>query len=110
LLGQPIDKLIPPIPSGECLEAVRRSLEGSPGESPTTPHSACRPTRSSRRALLQREGAAWARRELPRWADLIDRALGWRQCQHDPDGQADGAATVAETRSIVAAMARLAAR
>jgi Domain of unknown function (DUF4111) len=54
--------------------------------------------------LSKGETASWA---LARWADLIDRAPGWRQRQHDPDGQ-HVAATVVETRSFVAEMAKLA--
>jgi len=57
--------------------------------------------------LSKRAAAAWAQQEFPQWADLICRALGWRQRQHDPDGQ-DGAATLAETRSFVTEMAKLA--
>jgi hypothetical protein len=43
----------------------------------------------------------------PQSADLIGRALGWRQRQRDPGGQ-DGAATVPETRRFVTEMAKLA--
>ena len=57
--------------------------------------------------LSKPAAAVWAQQAFPRWADLIRRALGWRQRQGDPDGQ-DGAATVPETRSFVTAMAELA--
>ena len=57
--------------------------------------------------LSKREAASWAGHEFPQWADLIRRALDWRQRQWVPDGQ-DGTATVSETRSFVTAMAELA--
>jgi Domain of unknown function (DUF4111) len=57
--------------------------------------------------LSKPAAAWWAQREFPQWADLIGRALLWRRHQYDPDRQ-DGAATVAETRRFVAAMAELA--
>jgi predicted nucleotidyltransferase len=118
LLGPPINKLIPPIPTGEYLEEVRRSLEGftnripdhaPPGSQAYAILTMCRGLHALRfgEPCSKREAAAWAQQAFPRWADLIGRALDWRQRQHDSDGQ-DGAATVAETRSLVAEMAKLA--
>ena len=118
LLGPPIDALIPPIPTAEYLEEVRRSLVGftnripddaPPGWQAYAILTMCRglyALRSGER-LSKRVAAEWAQQEFPQWADLIGRALGWRQHQHDPDGQ-DGAATVAETRAFVTEMAGLA--
>jgi hypothetical protein len=57
--------------------------------------------------LSKRDAASWAQVEFPQWADLIRRALGWRQQQWDPERQ-DGTATVSETRAFVSEMARLA--
>jgi len=118
LLGPPIDSLIPPIPSAEYLEEVRRYLLGFPSRIPDDAPpgqqayvilTMCRGLYAIRFGdrLSKRAAAAWAQQEFPPWADLIGRALGWRQRQRDPDGQ-DGAATVAETRSFVTEMAELA--
>jgi hypothetical protein len=118
LLGPPIDSLIPPIPSAEYIDQVRRSLVGftnripgdaTPGSQAYAILTMCRGLYAIRfgERLSKRAAAAWAQHEFPQWADLIGRALGWRQRQWHPDGQ-DGAATVAETRSFVTAMAELA--
>lgn len=50
------------------------------------------------------EAASWAQQEFPQWADLIRRALAWRQRQWGPNMQ-DGRATVSETRAFVTEMA-----
>jgi hypothetical protein len=118
LLGPPIDWLIPPIPSAEYIDQVRRSLVGftnrigddaPPGSQAYAILTMCRGLYAIRfgEPRSKHAAAAWAQQEFPQWADLIGRALGWRQRQRDPDGQ-DGAATVAETRSFVTAMAELA--
>jgi predicted nucleotidyltransferase len=118
LLGPPIDSLIPPIPSAEYIDQVRRSLVGftnrilddaAPGSQAYAILTMCRGLYAIRfgERLSKRAAASWAQQEFPQWADLIGRALGWRQRQHDPDGQ-DGTATVAETRRFVTEMAELA--
>jgi hypothetical protein len=118
VLGPPIDRLIPPIPSAEYIDQVRRSLVGftnrvpddaTPGSQAYAILTMCRGLYAIRfgERLSKRTAASWAQQEFPPWADLIRRALGWRQRQWDPDAQ-DGAATVAETRSFVTEMARLA--
>lgn len=118
LLGPPIDSLIPPIPSAEYIDQVQRSLVGftnripddaPPGSQAYAILTMCRGLYAIRFGgrLSKHAAAAWAQHEFPQWADLIGRALGWRQRQWDPDGQ-DGAATVAEARSFVTAMAELA--
>jgi hypothetical protein len=49
-------------------------------------------------AQLSKPGAGrWAQGELPEWAELIGRAIAWREALED----ADGAATDAETRRFV---------
>lgn len=117
LLGPPIDALIPPIPSAEYLEEVRRYLMRFPNRLPddVQPGSQAFLILTMCRGLYglrfgerrsKRAAAAWAQEVYPRWADLIGRAFGWRQRQHDPDGQ-DGAATVAETRSFLDEMVEL---
>jgi Domain of unknown function (DUF4111)/Nucleotidyltransferase domain len=118
LLGPPVDELVPPIPWAEFAEAVRRSLAGLAGRVPddAPPGSQAYAILTACRALYairfgerrsKRAAAAWAQAELPHRADLIGRALGWRQRQRDP-GRQDGSATVSETRSFVAEVARLA--
>lgn len=118
LIGPPIDSLIPPIPAAEFIEEVRRSLVGftdrieddaPPGSQAYAILTMCRGLYAIRfgERLSKREAASWAGHEFPQWADLIRRALDWRQRQWDPDGQ-DGTATVSETRSFVTAMAELA--
>jgi predicted nucleotidyltransferase len=115
LLGPPIGSLIPPIPEAEYLDEVRRSLVGfterlpdgaSPGWQAYAILTVCRAMHAIRfgERLSKPAAAAWAQREFPRWAQLIRRALDWRQRQRDPDGQ-DGAGTIAETRAFVAEMA-----
>jgi hypothetical protein len=118
LLGPPIERLIPPIPWAEFIDAVRGSLAGLAGRVPADapPGSQAYLILTACRALYavrfgerrsKRAAAAWARHELPHRADLIGRALGWRRRQRDP-GRQDGSATVAETRSLLAELARLA--
>jgi predicted nucleotidyltransferase len=118
LLGPALDSLIPPIPSAEFIGELRRYLVrftsripdgASPGAQAFAILTMCRGLYAIRfgERRSKRVAAAWAQQEFPGWADLIRRALGWRQRQWEPSGQ-DGAATVAETRSFVAQMAELA--
>jgi predicted nucleotidyltransferase len=118
VLGPPIDSLIPLIPSAEYINQVRRSLVGftnrvgdgaPPGSQAYAILTMCRGLYAIRfgERLSKPAAAAWAQQEFPQWADLIGRALGWRQRQREPNGQ-DGAATVTETRLFVTAMAELA--
>ena len=118
LLGPGVDTVIPPIPEAEFVGQVRRSLRGLAGRIPDDAPpgvqayavlTACRSLYAVRfgERRSKRAAAAWARRELPRWAGLVGRALGWRERQHLPGGQ-DGTATVAETRAFVAELERLA--
>ena len=118
LVGPPIDSVIPAILAAEYVEKARRSLVGftnriaddaPPGAQAYAILTMCRGLYEIRfgQLLSKREAASWARQQFPQWADLIHRALGWRQRQRHPDGQ-DGTATVSETRSFVAEMAELA--
>lgn len=118
LLGPPVDSLIPPIPTADYIEQARRSLarfthrlrdDASPGSQAYVILTMCRGLHAIRygELLSKPAAAAWAQQELPRWADLIGRALDWRQRQHDPGGQ-DGPATVAETRAFARELAELA--
>ena len=118
LIGPPIDSLIPPIPNDEYIDEVRRSLAGfanriaddaPPGSQAYAILTMCRGLYTIRfgERLLKREAASWAQQEFPQWADLIRRALAWRQRQWNPNGQ-DGTATISETRALVIEMAELA--
>jgi hypothetical protein len=120
LAGPPLGSLIPPIPKTEFVAEVRRSLarlatripdDAPPGWQAYAILTTCRGLRTIRvgDGLSKREAAAWAQRAYPHRADLIRRALGWRQRQWDPGGQ-DGAATVAATRSFLAELSALAQR
>jgi predicted nucleotidyltransferase len=115
LIGPPIDSLIPPIPSTEYVEEVRRSLVGfanriaddaSPGSQAYAILSMCRGlyTIRFRERLSKREAATRAEQEFPQWGDLIHRALAWRQPQWGPNRQ-KGRATVSETSAFVTEMA-----
>jgi predicted nucleotidyltransferase len=117
LLGPPMESLIPPIPLAEYVEEVRRYLLGfrhriaddaPPGSQAYAILAMCRGlyTIGSSERVSKREAGAWAQERFPRWADLIGRALNWRQAQRDPQAQ-DGRATVPETRAFVAELAML---
>ena len=118
LVGPPIQTLIPPIPFKELAEEVRASLMAFPGRIENDAHpgsqayailTMCRGLHTIRLGLRpsKREGATWAQQEFPKWADLIEQALAWRQHQWDP-GEQDGTGTVSDTRVFVTEMARLA--
>jgi hypothetical protein len=114
VLGPALGSLIPPITEGEYLEEVRRYLVGfahrfdddaSPGSQAYAILTMCRGLATLRfgERSSKREAADRAKREFPRWSDLIDRALRWRDRQWDED-QPDGSGTVAETRTFIAEM------
>jgi hypothetical protein len=115
VLGPPIDSLIPPIPHAEYLEEVRMYLAGlrsrfdddaSAGSQAYAIVTMCRGLYAIRTGerLSKREAASRARREFPRWAGLIDRALVWRDRQWDAE-QPDGSETVAEAHAFIADIA-----
>lgn len=114
LEGPPLDSLVPPIPEAEYLEEVRMYLDGfrdrfdgeaSAGSQAYAILTMCRGVAALRfgERLSKREAGARIQREFPRWSDLIDRALGWRDRQWSID-QPDGAETVRETRAFIAEM------
>lgn len=114
LLGPPVESLIPAIPEAEYLREVRNYLaafadrfdpDASPGSQAYAILTMCRGVHALRfgERLSKREAALRARREFPRWADLIDRALRWREQQWD-DEQSDGSGTVGETRAFISDM------
>jgi hypothetical protein len=114
LQGPPIDALIPEIPRAEYLEEVRAYLAGfatrfdddaSPGSQAYAILTMCRGLYALRfgERPTKREAGHRAARAFPRWADLIDRALRWRD-QHWVDDQPDGSGTVAETRAFISDM------
>ena len=106
--------MIPPIPEAEYLEEVRKYLasfrdrfdeDASPGSQAYAILTMCRGLAAIRFGdrPSKREAAVRTQQEFPRWADLIDRALRWRDRQWSAD-QSDGAATLAETRAFIAEM------
>ena len=116
LVGPPVAAVIPPIPRTEYVDAVRDYIRGfaeriddgaSRGSQAYAILSICRGLYTCRTGerLSKRRAAAWATREYPAWADLIEAALTWRDGQWT-EANADGAATVAATRSFIVAMVR----
>jgi hypothetical protein len=115
LVGPPLDSLIPPIPEREYRDEVITYLAGfrdrvdedaGVGSQAYAILTICRGFYSitSRARLSKREAGLRARRDFPRWELLIDRALGWRDRQWDPE-QPDGSTFVAETRAFIDEMA-----
>jgi predicted nucleotidyltransferase len=115
LHGPPPAELLAPICAERFVASVRANVEswgdwGDHLETSTLKRQAyvilimCRALYATEHAdQLSKPGAGrWAQRELPEWADLIGRAIGWREAPAD----ADGAATDAETRRFVAHVRR----
>jgi predicted nucleotidyltransferase len=113
LHGPPPTELLAPIPPHRFVASVRANVaswEGLDDHNQTLKRQAyvilllCRALYAARHAdQLSKAGAGrWAQRELPEWADLIGRAIAWRQAPED----ADGAATEAEVRRFVEAARR----
>jgi predicted nucleotidyltransferase len=118
LIGPPIHSLIPPIPAAEYVEELRLYLadflnrmeeDATPGWQAYAILSICRGLYMIKcgRRVSKREAASWAQREFPQWADLIDRAVHWRDRQRDADSQ-NGRATVQETRTFISETTKLA--
>jgi hypothetical protein len=116
LIGPPIRNLIPPIPTSEYTDELRGYLAGfskridedaTAGSQAYAILSICRGlyTIKHGRRLSKHDAAAWAQREFPRWANLIRRAVEWRDHQRDADSQ-DGRSSVGETRAFVAEMTK----
>ena len=115
LVGPPLDSLIPPIPEREYRDEALAYLAGfrdrfdedaSARSQAYAILTMCRGFYSitGRERLSKREAGLRARRDFPRWGALIDRALGWRDRQWDPE-QPDGSTSVAETRAFIDEMA-----
>jgi predicted nucleotidyltransferase len=108
LHGPPPAELLAPIPGQRFVAAVRANVaswDDSGYDVGTLKQQAyailllCRAMRATQHGdQLSKPGAGrWAQGELPEWADLIGRAIAWREAP----GDADGAATAAETRRFV---------
>jgi len=113
LHGPPPAELLAPIPVERFVASVRANVEsladwrhhlGSRKRQAYLILLMCRALRATEHGdQLSKPGAGrWAQAELPAWADLIGRAIEWRQAPAD----ADGAATEAETDRFVAEVRR----
>jgi predicted nucleotidyltransferase len=111
LEGPPLDSIIPPIPDAEYLEEARTYLAGFRNrlDDDASAHSQahailtmCRGVAALRFGewLSKRDAGARIQREFPRWSDLIDRALRWRERQWSI-GQPDAEGAVRETRAFI---------
>jgi hypothetical protein len=112
LLGPPPATLIDPISQEEYIEAVRAHMAAWSDDkvinwTDTRPSQAyviltvCRALYTVQYGEQQSKirAAAWAEQELPEWADLIRRAVAWRQAWRETD--VDHEATMVETRRMV---------
>ena len=115
LEGPPLDSIVPTIPEAEYFQEVRTYLAGfrnrfdddaSAGSQAYAILTMCRGVAALRfgERLSKREAGARIRREFPRWSDLIDRALRWRERQWRTD-QPDAEGAVRETRAFIENMA-----
>jgi hypothetical protein len=117
LIGPPLQSLIPDIPEAEYLVEVRRYLaafperfeeDASPGSQSYAVLTMCRGLYlwRDRERLSKRESARRASNEFPRWADVIDSAVAWRDAPRK-EGLPDGASTLPRTRAFVSELAHL---
>jgi predicted nucleotidyltransferase len=108
LHGPPAEELLTPIAVERFVAAVRANVAswddrgdhvGTLKQQAYVILLLCRAMRAVQLGdQLSKPGAGrWAQGELPEWADLIGRAIAWREAPAD----ADGAATAAETRRFV---------
>lgn len=118
LIGQPLPTLIPPIPAEEYIHELRLYLadfknrindDSSSGTQAYAILSICRGLHSIRKGyrLSKRQAASWARHEFPKWADLIEQAVGWRARQRDAEAE-DGRATIDQMSAFIEEMTKLA--
>jgi Domain of unknown function (DUF4111)/Nucleotidyltransferase domain len=116
LIGPSIDRVIPEIPEAEYLDELRWYLAGlldrsdedlSPGTRSYAILTMCRGmyTLRSSEHVSKQEAATRARRELPRWAHVIDRAVARRDGPRN-DVDVDDRATALEADAFLAEMAR----
>jgi Domain of unknown function (DUF4111)/Nucleotidyltransferase domain len=117
LIGQPLTTLIPPIPAEEYIHELRLYLAdfknridvyAPPGPQAYAILSICRGLHSLREGhrLSKRQAASWARHEFPKWANLIEQAVEWRDRQRDVDVE-DGRGTIDRTRAFIKEMTTL---
>ena len=97
LLGPPPEEIIAAVSKDEFLEAVRKqaddwgewveTVRGRKGHAYAV-LTLCRALYTHRNGeqVSKQRAAAWARRELPEWAKLIDDALVWRASPNDKIG------------------------
>lgn len=99
LHGPPPEELIPSVSKAEFVESVRDHARGwgdgidrMRGRGPLSYVilTLCRTlyTHETGEHVSKEGAAAWARRDLPEWADLIGEALLWRVTRHGHDGMA----------------------
>ena len=117
LIGASFTTLVPSIPTAAYIDELRRYLanlsswiddDATPRSQAYAILSICRGLYTIRHAsrLSKRDAASWAQRAFPQWADLIGRAVVWRDRPRNPASQ-DGRATVKETRAFVTEMTKL---
>jgi hypothetical protein len=118
LIGPPILTLIPPIPAEEYIHELRLYLadfknrindDSPPGAQAYAILSICRGLHSITKGnrLSKRQAASWARQEFPKWVDLIEQAVVWRDRQRDVEIE-DGRATIDQTSAFIEEMTKLA--
>lgn len=116
LYGAPPAAIIDPIPTAEFVEAVKDharlwptwiSDEDSRGFQSYSILTLCRAWYTCKHGeqVSKATAAAWAARQLPAYAALIERALDWRRRNNEPN--IDHAATVPEVRAFVLMMCGL---
>ncbi len=110
LFGPPPQTIIAPITRGEFIDVIKWHLGWwrehinvmtERGQQAYAILTLCRGLYAvtNGQQVSKRQAALWAKAQLPQWAALIDNALRWRQ--ESRSAEADGAATVAETKRFV---------
>jgi SAM-dependent methyltransferase len=110
LLGPPPETLLPSISSEDFLWAVRDAMARSPArvaedlDVPGRVYALLTISRGWRfiregDQVSKRQAATWAAQALPKFADLLDRALDWRSAASKTEGP-----ELSETRRFVAAV------
>jgi hypothetical protein len=120
LVGPPAIEVVPDTSFEEYAGAVRNYMrrfrerlpdDATPGSQAYAVLAMCRGLYTCVRGepVSKGKAAAWAQREFPQWASLIDEAIGWRERQWERP-QADGRATIPTVRRFVAEIADRAER
>ena len=118
LIGPAIETLIPPISREEYVQAVRHytrdfmarvTHKSSLGSQAYAILSVCRGLYTCRfgEKVSKSRAAAWAKKQFPQWAQIIDDALEWRQHQWQPQPAGAGHKTASRTELFVSEMAAL---